>query len=164
MHFLLLHFNSLFGPEVFLSLPDDIPGNLSNKIQKIFDLEVLDNFFEITIKKENIKITNMYLELSSQWARGGVEMIMLSVLTGEEVDNTLFHDILNEYAHKLKNIPNISKSFYESDKVHSDDNEIKIKKEELREILLECYNHLKTTTKPDYDGKPIIKKFKQLHW
>ena len=54
MHLLLLHFNSLFGPEVFFSLPDDVPGSLSHKIQKIFDLEVLDKFFEITIKMDEV--------------------------------------------------------------------------------------------------------------
>ena len=164
MHLLLMHFNSLFGPEVFFAFPEEVPDNISTKIQKIFELEVLDQFFEITIKKENIKITNMYLEIPSKWARGGVEMIMLSVLTGENVDNTLFHSILSDFAQKLKSNPNIFKSFYRKNDTHSDDSEIIMKIEELREILSECFENLKLTTKPDFEGKPIIEKFKKLKW
>jgi len=159
-----MHFNSLFGPEVFFAFPEEVPDNIRNKIQKIFDLEVLDQFFEITIKKENIKITNMYLEIPSNWARGGVEMIMLSVLTADNVDNTLFHSILSDFTQKIKSNPNIFKCFYEKDKAHCDDNEIITKREELREITSECFENLKETTKPDYEGKPIIKKFKKLSW
>lgn len=164
MHLLLMHFNSLFGPEVFFAFPEEVPDSISSKIQKIFDLEVLDQFFEITIKKENIKITNMYLEIPSNWARGRVEMIMLSVLTGDMVDNTLFHSILTDFSQKIKSTPNIFKCFYEKDNAHSDDNEIIIKREELREIVSECFEDLKKTTKKDYEGKPIIKKFKKLKW
>ena len=164
MHLLLMHFNSLFGPEVFFAFPEEVPETISTKIQKIFELEVLDQFFEITIKKENIKITNMYLEIPSSWARGGVEMIMLSVLTGDKVENTLFHSILSDFSQKIKSNPNMFKSFYAKSNSHFDDNEIITKREELREILSECFENLKVTTKPDYDGKPIIKKFKKLSW
>lgn len=159
---LFLHFNCWTGPEIFISLPDEIPEKISKKVRKIFDIDISEDFFEIMISQDNIKITNMYLEIPSPWGRGNVEMTMLSVITDKDYDNEYFHEILNEYSHKIISMENIYKSFYEDHPDHYYNKEILPKKEELNQILLECFEHLKS--KSEIEGGKIIQKFKRLQW
>ncbi|MFX1340808.1 MAG: hypothetical protein ACFFDK_19515 [Promethearchaeota archaeon] len=165
LHLLLLHFNSWTGPEIVSSFPEIIPEKISNKVRSIFDLDIEEHFFEITIRKENIKITNLFLEIPSEWGRGNVEMVMLSVITDEAYNTRAFQDILMEYATRIKGNPKIYKGFYHNSDIDVDHNETEVQKAELKHILMECFEDLKTRTiSPDLKGGEIVKKFKKLSW
>ncbi|TFG27701.1 MAG: hypothetical protein EU532_06835 [Promethearchaeota archaeon] len=165
LHLLLLHFNSWTGPEIVFSFPEVISENISNKVRNIFDLDIEEHFFEITIRKENIKITNLFLEIPSEWGRGNVEMVMLSVITDENYNTRAFQDILMEYAIKIKGNSNIYKAFYHNADIDVDHKDTEVQKAELKQILVHCFEDLKTRTiSPDLKGGEIVKKFKKLSW
>jgi len=165
LHLLLLHFNSLTGPEIVLFFPEDISDNICNKVRSIFDLDIDEHFFEITIKKDNIKITNLFLEIPSDWGRGNIEMIMLSVITDDTYNTTLFQEILMEYGNKIKGNPSIYKAFYHKTDPGIDNNEIKKQKTQLRSLMVECFENLKSRKDyPDLKAGKIVKKFKKLSW
>jgi translation elongation factor EF-4 len=164
LHFLILHFNKLTGPEIIFSLPEDIPESIGNRLRGIFDLNLDDQFLEITIKKENIKITNMYFEIASDWGRGNVEMVMLSVITDENYDNGIFQNVLLDFSNKLKNIKDIYQAFYYNIDDYSRLDEIKRKRAELKELVIECFENLKSKSTADIEEEKIIKKFKKLSW
>ena len=165
LHLLFLHFNSWTGPEIMFSFPEIISEKIGSKVRSIFDLDIEEHFFEITIRKENIKITNLLLEIPSDWGRGNVEMVMLSVITDEKYNTRSFQDILMEYAIKIKGNPNSYKAFYDNADIDVDHNETEAQKTELKQILLQCFEDLKTRTiSPDLKGGEIVKKFKKLSW
>lgn len=159
-HLIFLHFNNILGPEIIFSSPGEIPENIREKARNIFSLNIDEHFFEITI--ENVKITNVFLEIPSTWGRGKVEMAMLSVITDENYDSALFQDLLLDYSEKIKSIQDIYKAFYEDEGINS--KEIKIKKEELKELLLECFENLKNTSVSEVEGGKLVQKFKKLSW
>ncbi len=162
---LLLHFNSWTGPEIVFSFPEVIPEKIGSKVRRIFDLDIEEHFFEITIRKENIKITNLFIEIPSVWGRGKVEMVMLSVITDENYNTRTFQDILMEYALKIKRTPNVYKVFYQNTDIDLNHTEIQAKKAELKQILLKCFEDLKTRKlSPDLKEGEIVKKFKKLSW
>ncbi len=160
-HLIFLHFNNILGPDIIFS-SGEITENIRDKVRNIFSLNIDEHFFEITIKKENVKITNVFLEIPSTWGRGKVEMAMLSVITDENYDSALFQDLLLDYSEKIKSTQDIYKAFYEEEGINS--KEIKIKKEELRELLLECFENLKNTSVSEVEGGKLVQKFKKLSW
>jgi hypothetical protein len=161
---LLSYFDGVIGPEILFSFPEDISENISTKIKSVFDLDIEDQFFELSITKENLKITNIFLEIPSQWGRGNVETAMLTLVTGIDYDSRSFQEILMNYSSKIKATQDIYKAFYEHTSTYKGDNEINTKREELQNILIDCCNNLKNrTTSGDEEGK-IVQKFKKLNW
>ncbi len=159
-HLIFLHFNNILGPDIIFSSPGEIPENIRDKVRNIFSLNIEEHFFEITI--ENVKITNVFLEIPSPWGRGKIEMAMISVITETDYDSALFQDLLLDYSEKVKSTQDIYKAFYEEEGINS--NEIRMKKAELRELLLECFENLKNTSVLEVEGGKLIQKFKKLSW
>jgi len=164
MHLILSYFHSKRGPELFLSFPDEVPEKISDKMKGFFDLDMIDPFFEVTLIEEKIKITNLYFEITSCWARGSKEMVMLSLVIEKDYKSELFYDILKEYSLKIISIVNIYKSFYDRGFLQKNDPEIDIKKKELVQILVECLDRLNKLNKSDFEGEKIIQKFKKFKW
>ncbi len=158
-----MYFNSLKGPEVLYSVPDDVPKPIRKKMQKFFDIDVQDNFFEIKILKENIKIINMIIEIPSEWARGHIEMAMLSIIAEQDLKSELFHDILKGYSQKLLSTENIYKGFYKGEERARNDAEIEGKYKILIQLLSECYEQLQALLNGDGNAQ-IVKKFEKFKW
>ncbi len=162
MHLLLMYFNSLKGPEVLYSVPDDLPKPIKKKMQKFFDIDIQNNFFEITILKENIKIISMVMEIPSMWARGHVETAMLSIIAEQELKSELFQDGLKNYTQKLLAVENLYKGFYLGEKSRNDP-EIETKYKELTSLLSECYDHLQSVLNGNGNAQ-IVKNFQKFKW
>jgi len=164
MQLVLLYFNSVVGPEIFFSYPDSISDKVSKKMLGFFDLDMTDKFFEVSLIDEDLKLTNLYFEITSCWARGNKEMIMLSVIIGKDYNSELFYDTLKEYSYKMSSIVNLYKGFYTKGYLKEKDPEIDVKREELHNILIECYNNLDAKLKEKVVDEKIVKKFKKFEW
>ena len=164
MQLALLYFNSIMGPEIFYSYPDPVLEKISKKMLGFFDLDMTDQFFEVSLIEEDLKLTNLYFEITSCWARGNKEMVMLSVITDKSHKSELFYEILKDYSYKIVSTVNIYKGFYTRGFLKEKDPEIDSKKEELHEIIIECYNDLEDKLKSKIENEKIVKKFKKFEW
>ncbi|UCD02401.1 MAG: hypothetical protein JSV23_05155 [Promethearchaeota archaeon] len=164
MKLTLLYFNPIIGPEIFFSYPGSISEKISKKMLGFFDLDMSDSFFEVSLIEEDLKLTNLYFEITSCWARGSKEMLMLSVITEKKYKSELFYDALKEYSLKIMAVVNIYKAFYTRGLLKEEDSEIDLKMQELHTLLIECYNHLGNRLKDNIENEKIIKKFKKFEW
>ncbi|MFW9999280.1 MAG: hypothetical protein ACFE9Q_12870 [Candidatus Hodarchaeota archaeon] len=164
MQLALLYFNTIIGPEIYFSHPGSILEKLGKKMLGFFDLDMSDRFFEVSLIEEDIKFTNLYFEITSCWARGNKEMLMLSVITDKNYKSELFYDTLKDYSIKIMSIVNLYKAFYKRGYLKENDPDIDLKSIELNEILLECYNILTEKLRDEIPDEKIIKKFKKFKW
>ncbi len=164
MQIALLYFNTVVGPEIYFSHPGSILEKIGRKMLSFFDLDMSDKFFEVSLIEEDLKLTNLYFEITSCWARGNKEMLMLSVITDKNFKSELLYDTLKNYSIKMMSIVNLYKAFYTKGYLKEDDPEIDLKVEELHEILLECYNNLGERLKDKIIDEKIIRKFKKFEW
>lgn len=155
----LTYFNQIKGPEIIFSFPEEVPDDLGQRMKRYFDINTDETFFEINLVKENLILVNMYFEVPSNLARGGAEMIMLSVITDKEHKTEQFHEILKECSIKIVDTDGIAKCFYAECGEESLE-----KKECLKEHLMNCLTRLRSEITPNESDKKIIKKFKKLSW
>ncbi len=164
MQLALLYFNTVVGPEIFFSHPGSILEKISKKMLNFFDLDMSEEFFEVILIEEDLKITNMYFEITSCWARGNKEMLMFSIITDRDFKGELLYETMKNYSTKIKSIVNIYKAFYTKGYLNKNDPEIELKVKELHEILQEFYDVLRERSTEKIKDEKIVKKFKQFKW
>jgi len=168
MNIVLTYFNPTLGPIIFFSIPDGISEDISKKILSFFNFELSEEFFEIVLVDENLKITNLYFEVQSGWARGGTEMVMISIIMDKEFKflkkGEFFNQILKEISKKINETNNIYKAFYINSDLEKDDKEVNVKYDTLKEILQKYLNLLQQEFKSDFEPTKLLKKFKNLKW
>ena len=164
MQLALLYFNTIVGPEIYFSHPGSVLEKIGRKMLGFFDLDMSDKFFEVSLIEEDLKITNLYFEITSCWARGNKEMLMISVISDKNLKSELLYDTMKDYSIKIMSIVNLYKAFYTKGYLNENDLEIEQKTKEFYEILLECYNDLRERLKEKIDDEKIIKKFKKFEW
>lgn len=164
MQLVLMYFDTVMGPIVFFSHPGSVLERVSKKMEGFFDLDMRDNFFEVSLIEENLKLTNLFFEITSSWARGSVEMVMLSIISEKDYNTELSYKILKDYSSKIMSKVNMYKAFYTRGSPIKNDSEIEVKNQELNILLSECYNHIDDTLKPGTQSDEIIKKFKKFEW
>lgn len=155
----LTHFNQISGPEIVYSFPEEVPKELSQKMKTYFNINVEDSFFEINLVKENLILINLYFEIPSEKARGGVDMTMLSVITDKEHKTEVFHEALRECSNRILSADKMYTCFY---KECGDDH--KKNREILRTHLTECLKRLRAEITPGETNVKLINKFKKLKW
>ncbi|MFX1377730.1 MAG: hypothetical protein ACFFA4_01430 [Promethearchaeota archaeon] len=164
MKLALLYFNTITGPEIYYSHPGSIIEKVGKKILGFFDLDMSDQFFEVSLIEEDLRLINLYFEITSCWARGNKEMLMLSIIADKNHKTEVFYDILKEYSLKIMSSVNLYKAFYLKGYLKQNDPEIDAKIKELHAILLECYERLRERLQANIEGEKIIKKFKRFEW
>ena len=137
MYLVLTYFHAIRGPKIIFSFPEMVPEGIYKSIKSLFDVDSENAFFEFVLAEENLKIINLYFEVPSKWARGEVEMCMLSLITDRDTDSKTFYDILKDASSKIMTQSNIYKSLYIDQIYEQKDNEIKEKYEELKCICSE---------------------------
>lgn len=143
MQLVLMYFDTVIGPVSFFSYPGSVLERVSKKMEGFFNLDMKDNFFEVSLNEENLKLTSLIFKVLSNWGRGSFEMIMLSIISEKDYNTEFSYDILKKYSSKIKSKVNIYKAFYMRGFMTKNDSEIGEKNQELLSILRECYNTLK---------------------
>ncbi|MFX1487799.1 MAG: hypothetical protein ACFFBI_01535 [Promethearchaeota archaeon] len=129
----LSYFHRKIGPSVFYSFPkNSLDKEISAKIANIMDL-YNEGFF--THSFEKLKSMNYYFEIHSDWARGNMEMLMVSIILDLQVAPEIEEHISNlciEFSERLQSNEEIFTAFYINDlNYHEDDREKIIRNEAL---------------------------------
>ena len=141
MHLLLSYFDSIIGPSLMLAIPK-LPDNaISDSIAKIMDSYTEETFFEYNISNTKMQSYNYIFEIPSQWARGSVESLMLSIVHDQTVRPIIFKPLLEQLADQFKADKTLFKAFYMSSSKYKDP-EIKQKFEYVEEKIKEYYGKL----------------------
>jgi hypothetical protein len=115
----LSYFHRKVGPSVFYSYPEDsLDRELSVKIANIMDL-YNEGFFTHLV--ENLKTLNYYFEIHSEWARGNVEMLMVSTVIDQQISletEERISELFVEFSEQLKSNKKIFTAFYINDIYH----------------------------------------------
>ena len=113
----LSYFHRKIGPLVFYSYPDSmLDEQLSIRIANIMDQTVSEGFFTHSFEKNNSN--NYYFEISSDWARGNRDMLMVSIIFDEQTTpeiEQIVHKLCLEFSEKLLKTEEIFAAFYISD-------------------------------------------------
>ncbi len=132
----LSYFHRKIGPLVYYSFPENVlDARLYVRIANIMDQAIEEGFFTHSI--EDLNSMNYYFEIYSEIARGGREMLMLSVIIDQSTTLEIEHNILSsciEFAEKLQSNEEAHKAFYINEKNSYDEAEQK-KIEENEELI-----------------------------
>jgi len=143
MQLVVTFFHRTIGPLVFLSYPEvELEEDIIKKLLRFFDLEIGEDFIEITIINQHKKVINLYFDLPSEWARGKKEEVMLSLIMKEEYNSRLIYSFLIDTVHKIRSRENVFKAFYKDDDNVDNDIEIDISYEAIKRILFSCLTKL----------------------
>ncbi|MBN2155121.1 MAG: hypothetical protein JW776_03700 [Candidatus Lokiarchaeota archaeon] len=108
-------FHRRIGPTIYYEYPESSlqPDELT-RIPDLMDMRFEEGFFNHGF--ENLYLFNYFFEISSSWARGQKEMLLISVCFSNPISTQIQHEILVhciDFANKLKKTKNLFKAFYE---------------------------------------------------
>jgi hypothetical protein len=147
------YFDFKLGPLIFDSYPESTNDDeLIFRIQNIMDGAFNEGFF-VYMSSVVPSTLNYYFEIPSEWARGGKEMLMISVILDKPITLLLGQSIqeyFTDFATKLKDIEGLFKALYLKEieqfpeKDHSD---IKKTNKNLRAKIKDFYQEIVLLTK-----------------
>jgi GTP-binding protein SAR1 len=127
---LLTHFDCTFGPKIFLKAPETVNVNDFKHIPPLMDL-YKEGFFYHEFNKD--KSANLNIQVSSRYARGNFELLMISYLVRDgQLNPGTAKEHLEKFADQLKQIDDAYKAFYIESSKHSGDAR---KFEEVKELF-----------------------------
>ena len=75
---LLVRFDPLYGPSIFLKAPKSLKDELVQDIPSLIELPTKDVFIHIF---KEIKTANLFFKQPNRFARGGYESLLITILT-----------------------------------------------------------------------------------
>lgn len=111
---MLLYFDKIIGPSILISKPQDFIKKLSK--QDLIQVKSLldagnDGFFTHDFSPE-FRTANWIFHIPSIWARGGVELVMLTVIIRKEVETKEYQVEMERFIDRVVDIENIYRAFY----------------------------------------------------
>jgi len=140
MKLVLGYFDNIRGPLVIESYPKPISEAQRVFIQKLMDIEGVNQFFKYETNIDNkIIFINYLFEIPSQIGRGKIELIMLSMLIDHPIDLVAVEYLFKETAKKFQKEPKLYLAFYHrkqpTEETHSELIKLKAYIQEFYEIL-----------------------------
>ena len=141
---LLSYFDSKFGPRVFYSCPKKmLDVNLTKMMCGFMDFFGVKGYLIYVMK--NRKIFNFPLEIQSNFGRGGVEMLSVSIITEREISRRGEEAIVRRFNGFKKNMQskkNYYLAFYDARYKKTMKNEIQEAKIAVESLVNELYNKI----------------------
>ncbi len=111
----LSYFDNIFGPRIFHSIPAKLSNDMKEEILKYMNIDVHEGLIVgiSSTPKNRIKIINFNFEIPSKWARGGKDMLMVSIICEKNYRSAMFQDKIYKFQDRLHEIPDIYKAFYQ---------------------------------------------------
>ena len=141
---ILLYFHTRIGTSIFYSFPETPLGKeITTRLYDIMTQQKEEEFF--THSFENLKILNFYFQISSEWARGKREMVMISIITNPQISPEIEESLsllCKKFSEKMQSNEDIYTGFYtyELNKHDDVDKERIIKNENLiKETVQDLY-------------------------
>jgi len=146
---ILSYFHTRIGPSIFYSFPKtQVDEEIAERIYEVMNQPKKEEF--LTQSYESLKLLNYYFQIHSDWARGKEEMLMLSIMTTQQISPEIEETISNlskKFSEKMQSNKDIFTGFHikelnnydESDKEHIRKNDFLIKEwvQDLYWIILE---------------------------
>ena len=157
IHIILTIFDRFHGPVAYINIPEKVPDDsISHQIAAFMNLDLDKSFFELTLFEENLKTINYNFEISSNWARGDVEMAQLTILTEKNYKSDIFFDLFKETQQIIASKNQIFKGFYKNIPEHKDDPDVNKKYDELKGILDNMYEKLNELIESSIVGNILL--------
>jgi len=139
VHLNLCYFNTIQGPQVFQTFPEDADENIIKSAANLLNIsELLKQKFFI-YEGANFKTISLYFEVPSQWARGKKEMLLLNTILppdfGSIENKEPIKGLLQKIEAEINQIENGFMGFYEYDFGKMEEFE-----DEITEIALKIRN------------------------
>jgi len=136
---ILSHFDTIIGPHIFLSVPEEYNQNCELDIVKIMDSYEGGFFIQIS---ETYRSANLPFVIKSKIGRGGEESLMLSVITEVqyEINPNVMKEILEQLISEIEGVNDAYKAFHLKDNEFNQESFFKIKK-----IMNNCYDSIHST-------------------
>ncbi|MFX1242273.1 MAG: hypothetical protein ACFFA7_13575, partial [Promethearchaeota archaeon] len=125
MIIILSYFHTKIGPLIFYSYPKkQLDKEIISRIYDIMDQPSKEEFLIQSF--ENLKLLNYYFQINSEWARGLSEMLMLSLLTSQQISPEIEETISNlckKFSEKMQTSEDIFTGFHIKELDDYDDND-----------------------------------------
>ncbi len=127
-------FHRKIGPTIYYEYPEaSLQPEELQKIPDLMDTKFEEGFFSHSF--ENLHLFNYFFEVSSKWARGQKEMLLMSLCFTNPIPTQIQQEILVhciEFANRLKNANEFYKAFYEDGPPSAD---ISLSEDEKKSLL-----------------------------
>ncbi|UCD01821.1 MAG: hypothetical protein JSV23_02035, partial [Promethearchaeota archaeon] len=91
---ILSYFHTRIGPLIFYSFPKtQLDEEIADRIYEVMNQPKKEEF--LTQSFEGLKLLNYYFQIHSDWARGNKEMLMLSIMTTQQISPEIEDTISN---------------------------------------------------------------------
>ena len=132
----LSRFDFRIGPMLILNIPELHSQIFLEEIPPLMDLHISDlheERFFFTYEFDELKTANLIFTVQSPVARGGQEILMISIIirNEEEADLKIFQELLEQFAIELEEIKDVYKGFYKDAKDLKDSYQIYTRIEDL---------------------------------
>ena len=111
---ILSYFHARIGPSIFYSFPKtQVDEEVADRIYELMNQPKKEEF--LTQSFESLKLLNYYFQIHSDWARGNEEMLMLSIMTTQQVSPEIEETISNlgkKFSEKMQSNEDIFTGFH----------------------------------------------------
>lgn len=141
---ILSYFHTRIGTDIYYTFPEaSIEKEISDRIYDVMTQQKEEEFFTHTFR--NLKLLNYYFQISSDWARGNIEMVMLSItlnqLISPEIEEAI-EVLCMKFAERMRSNKEIYTGFYIKDlSKYNDEDKKRIVQSELliRKLVKDLY-------------------------
>lgn len=114
MHLILSYFDKIMGPRYLITSHPYLAEPISKTILGLMDITQGDAGYSqhVFSGEQDLKIANYLFEIPSEWARGKIETVMISIIIDPLQNADSFRPLLDKYGKKIKSHPNVYKGFY----------------------------------------------------
>ncbi len=140
---LLVRFDPLFGPSIFLKAPNSIDDKLIQDIPSLIELPTKGVFIHIF---KEIKTANLFFKQPNKFARGGCESFLITLITDikTQISLMLANKLLEGFANYLINLEDAYLAFDYEPKDHKADlNKLK----EIQNFFFSYFESIKPVIK-----------------
>jgi len=140
---LLIRFDPLFGPSIFLKAPKSLNEELIQDIPSLIELPTKGVFIHIF---KEIKTANFFFKQPNKFARGGYESFLITIITDIKTQISLMfaNKLLEGFANYLINIEDAYLAFDYEPKDHKAD---PIKLKEIENFFFSYFESIKPVIK-----------------
>ena len=140
LYITLSYFDTVLGPTTFCTVPAHPEVDIEEYTSTLLNIsEFIDLKFFVYVSSSHFKTSNIYTKIPSEWARGHLEMILISIILVDEEFNRLFifEEVLEKIVAAIDKMDKAYMAFYSEHKDRTEVDVISSKKEELVKVLNE---------------------------
>ena len=134
----LSYFDTIMGPQTLCTVPKPPEEDIEEYVNSLLNIsEFIDLKFFVYVSSPHFKTSNIYTKIPSEWARGKVEMLLLSIVLISEDFNRLFvfEEVLEKIIDTIKETDGAYMAFYTRETDRKEIKDIYTKKTEIMELL-----------------------------